>query len=296
MSLFHRNATSPLGRLDVRLKMAIGFSMSLLVVLVDGVPMLAAVAAVGALVFALGRPTTAQVKLVGVTLALVVWGLMLSQGIFYSRFPRHALVVLVKEYGEHSQRPDWLLPDGLMIYTQGLYYGLVQSLRFVAMALVGYAICFSTEPDRFLRGLLAMRVPFSLAFMAVSAIRFLPLVAEEFRAVHLAMRLKGYRPFRHGIRDTIRVEVASLRPVLAGTIRLSQEVALSVLTRGFALDARRTSLHDERFRAWHWAALAGMIGIVGAIAACKVLFWLYEHELYYAAALRPLYAFVRQWL
>ncbi len=288
MRLFHRNATSPLGRLDVRLKMAIGFSMSLLVVLVDGLPMLAAVGAVGALVFALGRPNGSQVKLVGVTLALVVWGLMLSQGIFYSRFPRHALVVLVE--------PNRLFPEGLKIYSQGIHYGLVQSLRFVAMALVGYAICFSTEPDRFLRGLLAMRVPFSLAFMATSAIRFLPLVAEEFRTVHLAMRLKGYRPFRHGIRDTVRVEVASLRPVLAGTIRRSQEVALSVLTRGFTLDARRTSLRDERFRAWHWAALAGMIGLVGAIAACKVLFWLYQHELYYAAALRPLYALVREWL
>jgi hypothetical protein len=92
------------------------------------------------------------------------------------------------------------------------------------------------------------------------------------------------------------VEVAGLRPVLAGTIRRSQEVALSVLARGFTLDARRTSLHDERFRPWQWLALAGMIGVVGVIAACKVLFWLYEHELFYAAALRPLYAFVRDWL
>ena len=288
MRLFNRNATSPLGRLDVRLKMAIAFSMSLLVVLVDSVPMLAAVAAIGAIVFLLSGPNASQLKLVGVTLALVVWGLMLSQGIFYNRFPRHALVVLVE--------PNWLFPDGLKIYSQGIYYGMVQSLRFTAMGLAGYAICFSTEPGRFLRGLLAMRLPFSLAFMAVSAIRFIPLVAEEFRTVRTAMRLKGYRPFRGGIRDTIRVEVAGLRPVLAGTIRRSQEVALSILTRGFSLDLKRTSLDDERFQAWHWAALTGMIGVVAATSVCKVLFWLYQHEVYYAAWLRPLYAFVRDWL
>ena len=94
----------------------------------------------------------------------------------------------------------------------------------------------------------------------------------------------------------IRVEVASLRPVLAACVRRSQEVALSVLTRGFALNAKRTSLADERFRAWHWITLAGMIGVVGAIAACKVLFWLYQHEVFYAAALRPLYTLVREWL
>jgi energy-coupling factor transport system permease protein len=288
MQLFNRNATSPLGRLDVRLKMAIAFSMSLLVVLVDSVPMLGTVAVAGVLLFVLGWPNVSQVKLVCVTLALVIWGLMLSQGIFYSRFPRHALVVLVE--------PNWLFADGLKIYTEGLHHGLVQSLRFMAMGLAGYAICFSTEPDRFLRGLLAMRVPFSLSFMAVSAIRFLPLVAEEFRAVRTAMRLKGYRPFRGGIRDTIRVEVAGLRPVLAGTIRRSQEVALSILTRGFTLESKRTSLHHERFRPWHWVALTGMITVVGAISLCKVLFWLYEHEVYYAAALRPLYSLVRNWL
>ena len=288
MSLFNRNTASPLGRTDVRLKMAIAFSMSLLVVLVDSLPMLAAVAAIGLLLFVLGRPNVAQVKLIGVTLVLVVWGLILSQGIFYSRFPRHALVVLLE--------PNWLFSDGLKIYAEGIRYGLVQSLRFVGMGLMGYAICFSTEPDRFLRGLLAMRVPFSLAFMATSAIRFLPLVTDEFRTVRTAMRLKGYRPFRGGLGDTIRVEVAGLRPVLAGTIRRSQEVALSILTRGFALDAKRTSLRDERFRAWHWLVVAGMIGVVGGVAGCKLLFWLYEHELYYAAALRPLYAFVREWL
>jgi hypothetical protein len=39
-----------------------------------------------------------------------------------------------------------------------------------------------------------------------------------------------------------------------------------------------------------------MIVVVTAIASCKVLFWLYQHEVYYADGLRPLYHFVRHWL
>lgn len=288
MRLFDRNPTSPLGRLDVRLKMAAALCLSLVVVLVDSLPMLAAVAAVGLLLFALSRPNASQVKLVALTSALVVWGIMFSQGIFYNRFPRRALVVLAE--------PNWLFTDGLSIYAEGIYHGMVQSLRLLGVILAGYAICFSTEPDRFLRGLLAIRLPYSLSFMAVSAIRFLPIVAEEFRTVRTAMRLKGYRPFRHGIGSTIRTEVSSLRPVMAGTIRRSQEVALSILSRGFALGAKRTSLYEDRFRAWHWLVLAGMIVVVTAIASCKVLFWLYQHEVYYADGLRGLYHFVRHWL
>jgi energy-coupling factor transport system permease protein len=288
MSLFNRNTSSPLGRLDVRLKLAIGFFMSLLVVLVDRLPTLAACAGIGLGLFLASRPNASQVKLAAVTSLLVVWALIFSQAIFYNRFPRRALVVLVE--------PNWFFADGLKIYAEGISYGMIQSLRILAVGLSGYAICFSTEPDRFMRGLLAMRVPYSLSFMAVTAIRFLPLVAEEFRAVRTAMRLKGYRPFRGGIASTVRTEVASLRPILAGTVRRSQEVALSILARGFALDAKRTSLCEDRFRAWHWAVLLGMIAVVAAIAACKVLFWLYQHEVYYAAGLRPLYALVREWL
>ena len=42
------------------------------------------------------------------------------------------------------------LQRGLKIYTEGLHHGLVQSLRFMAMGLAGYAICFSTVNPRIL--------------------------------------------------------------------------------------------------------------------------------------------------
>ena len=165
---------------------------------------------------------------------------------------------------------------------------------------VGLLAVQNGEPARllsqFLKGLLAVRIPFGLAFMAVSAIRFVPVVTGEVRAVRTAMRLKGYRPFRRGLVDTIRVEVSTLRPVLAGTIRRSQEVALSILTRGFSMDRPRTSLEDAPLPPRGWIALAGMSAVVTALFVGKTLFWLYRHELYYHEMLRPLYAFAREWL
>ncbi|NQU44783.1 energy-coupling factor transporter transmembrane protein EcfT [bacterium] len=286
--VFARHLDAPFGQLDVRLKMAIGFSISALVVLADSLPFLAGLALCGLVFCALSRPTLGQVRLILFSSALLIWGLMFSQGLFYNQYPRTVLIPFLP-----SNR---FFPDGLNIYREGIHYGLFQSLRMVAVMLTGYAVCFTTEPDRFFRGLLAMRMPYSLSFMAVTAIRFIPIVAQEFGTVRRAMRLKGYRPFRNGLRDTLRTEVSSLRPVLAGTIRRSEEVALSILTRGFAFGIRRTSYREARLGPKSWLLLAALAALVLAVMTCKTLFWLYHHQVYYSPALRPIYAFARQWL
>ena len=286
--IFARHLDTPLGRADARLKMALGFTMSVLSILADSRFSLLVLAAGGAAICALSKPGRAQVRMIFISCVLLVWGLMFSQAIFYNQFPRTILVRIL--------RPNGLLPDGVNLYYEGLRYGMVQSLRMLAVVLTGYAICFTTQPDQFFRGLIAMRVPFALSFMAVTAIRFIPVAVQEFTAVRTAMRLKGYRPFRNGLRDTLSTEIASLRPILAGTIRRSEEVAVSIVTRGFAVGELRTSLKEERLSARAWGLLAAMAAVVLGMAVCKALFWLYQYELYYASSLRWLYGIAREWL
>jgi hypothetical protein len=73
-------------------------------------------------------------------------------------------------------------------------------------------------------------------------------------------------------------------------------VALSVVTRGFGFGRERTAYRRDRLRASHWLALAALALVVGTVAALKLLFWLYQQEIYYSAALRPLYELTRRWL
>jgi energy-coupling factor transport system permease protein len=285
---WQQERATPLGRLDARLKLALGFFMSCQAVLLDRPPALAALALLGLAVFLAGRPGRFQMRLALGSIALLVWGIMLSQAFFYSQHPRTVLAELVA--------PGGLLPEGIRIYREGFAHGFVQSARLVAVGLTGYAICFSTGPDAFLRALVALRMPFSLSFMAVTAIRFIPVVADEALTVRTAMRLKGYRPFRRGLRDTLRTELAWLRPVLIGAVRRSEEVALAVVTRGFAFGRPRTSLEPARMGAGQ-RAFAGLLGVVllGTLTM-KVLFWLYLTEAFYLRSLRPLYEFTRTWL
>lgn len=288
MGYFTKNMNSPFGKMDVRLKMAIGFAVSLLVVLVDTVASLSVCAFWGICCFTLCGPNRKQVGLVAITTGLMVWGLMFSQGIFYEVEPRHVLFSIIP--------PNPIFKSGLNVYAQGVNHGLIQSLRIIAASLTGFAICFSTEPDQFLCGLLSVKIPFSLSFMAVSAIRFIPVMAQEITTVRNAMRLKGYHPFKRGIRNTVISEIAVLRPVLAGTIRRSQEIALSIQTRGFSVNEERTHWIENNFTIWDKCALWIILIIVLTVAICKAFYWLYQWRIFYSSSLRPLYGFVRLWM
>ncbi len=112
------------------------------------------------------RPSPARLAAFGLWLAgAVIWGTVLSQGLFYAEQPRVALL---------SVGP-------LRIWREGLQHGLVQSLRLVAMAFAGAALTLSTPPDRLHAALLRLRLPFGLALMASTALRLVPELAGGWR-------------------------------------------------------------------------------------------------------------------
>jgi energy-coupling factor transport system permease protein len=282
------NSHSVMGRLNVRLKLALGFSISTMAIAVDSLSFLIGLMLTGALIFIATMPSRVQVRLIALLCLLIVWGAMFSQAIFYNQFPRDILFTVID--------PNSILRDGLHVYTQGIYYGAVQSFRMIAVLLTGYAICFSTSDDQFLRGFVALKIPFSISFMAVSAIQFVPVAMAEFRQVRTAMRLKGYRPFKTGFRRTLKTELGSLGTILAGTIRRSEEKAVSILTRGFSVNGVRSAFREDTLSIKEKAAIFAILSTVGGIVAMRMLFWCYQYQLFYRPELRWVYGFVRNWL
>ncbi|WP_456430959.1 energy-coupling factor transporter transmembrane component T family protein [Thermosulfuriphilus sp.] len=238
------------------------------------------------ILFALARPSWSRIKLTLVFVAFTAWGIMFSQGMFYQCFPRTVLFTLVPPLDIGN-----LHLGGLYVYKQGIYYGLIQSLRFISGLLAGLSLCLSTPPDKLFWGLIGLRIPYGLSFLSIMAIRFLPVIAEEMANVRAAMRLKGYRPLSQGIRRTITTELASPLPILAGAVRRSREVAEALLTRGF--DPLKPRSHYRRL-IWPRRELAlslSLFFLALAVATLKILFWLYQQEIFYFSPLRHLYSF-----
>jgi energy-coupling factor transport system permease protein len=271
-----------LGTCDPRLKLAWLAWVSCLCVLLDSLAALAALALVAATPAAFLRIRLAGWLAIGTVLALVVWGTLLSQGLFYDRWPRSMLVSLI----EPRTLAGWEF-SGLAIYREGIVYGAVQSLRLVAMMLAGLCVCLSTSPERLLAALARCRVPVAIGFVTVTALRFLPAMLAEIAIVRQAQRLRGARRLR-GQMGLL------LLPVLASALRRSTALAASVTSRGFDPAARRTFYPELRFRPLERVAIAVLVASGAAIGAAKALYWLYVGDLYYASGLRELYDFVRQ--
>mgnify|MGYP002884669712 CR=1 FL=1 len=135
--------------------------------------------------------------------AFIVWGTMLSQGLFYAEQPRVA----------------WIQLGPVTIWREGVLWGGVQSLRMLAVTMAGMALAISTPPDRIFSGLIRLRLPYGLAFMAVTALRFVPQVAEEIQTVHRARARRGRPILKRSPMALLRLELM----LLSGHRTCSQE-------------------------------------------------------------------------
>jgi len=273
---------------DPRTKLIATLSISLLAISLDHPITLAILATLSFCALLLSKPHFKQLKMILLFLALTCWGVIISQGIFYQAFPRTVLFTIIPPLTIGTMHLG-----GLYIYVQGLFYGLIQSLRFAACLISGVALCISTSVDDLFLGLISLKVPYAISFLAIVAVRFLPIFAEEMENVRASMKLKGYEPFKRGLIMTIRSELYTIVPVLTGAIRRSREVADALLSRGFNPLAQRT-----QYKTLTWSLLEkGCISLfflcAVTIATIRILFWLYVNQILYFSALRPLYGIVR---
>lgn len=226
------------------------------------------------------RPSWVWIRRGLVAVLAVVWSTTLSQGLFYAEQPRVSLGHL----------------GPLHLYREGLGYGLAQSLRFVALSVGGICLAVSTPPDRLYAALLALRVPFGLALMASTALRFLPELGRELLVVRRARAHRGRPAWRRAPWRWLALEVSLLRPVVARAWRRAQHLAESLDARGFDPVAPRAVRRPLRMRPLDHVLLVLAASICLGLVGCRLVFLLYTSETWYHPSLRPLIAFTRGWL
>jgi energy-coupling factor transporter transmembrane protein EcfT len=265
---------------DPRARIALLALGGVLALCLDSPRSLALLAAVAAASFVLARPGHKRL-LTALALAVgVVWSTVLGQAIFYPEVPRTAIARL----------------GPLPIYAEGVRHGLEQSLRFVAMALMGLALAASTPADRLFQALVGLRVPFGLALMVASAIRFLPELGLSLAIVRRARAHRGRPAYARAPWRWLLVEVSLFRPIVARAWRRAQNLAETLETRGFDPTASRRSRNPLRL-GWGEALLVLVASAVTAAAVtARLLFVLYATDVAYFPELRRVYGFVRDWL
>lgn len=216
----------------------------------------------------------------GLAVAGVLYGTVFSQGLFYSDEPRVPLISI----------------GPVVLWREGVTYGLVQSLRFLSVLLAGLSVAALTPPDQMIRALRGLGLPASLALLVATALRFVPDIGREWLAVRVARSHRGRPVWRRTPWSWLALEVALLQPVVARTWRRAQTLAESLDARGLDPSAVRTERTTLRWRGVD-TLFIGLVGLVALwVATAKLLFSAYTHGVLYVPELRALYGFVRYWL
>lgn len=264
--------------LDPRIRLLLLLCVGTVAICLDRPSSLAALALVCALPL-LRLPSLWRRRAALVVLA-VIWSTVMSQGLFYAEQPRVPLFTV----------------GPVSVWREGVQHGLVQSLRFVSMALTGLSVAVSTAPDRLHAALLRLRMPFGLALMASTSLRLLPELADELMTVRRARARRG-RPAHHRAPWAwLALELGMLRPVVARSVRRARTLAESLDARGFDPLAPRAVWRPLRMGALDWAALGSGLGLTLALVTVRLLTLLYASDTWYSPSLRPLYGFVGDWL
>ena len=236
-------------------------------------------------------PSWRQIRLLLLFIGLGTWGLIYSQAIFYNEYPRTVIFTLI-----HKDVPViGGLTGGIHLYREGLFHGAIQSLRFNTTLTISCFIIWTTQPRDLLLALVKLRVPYSLAFMVTTGLRYIPLIGAEARTVIRSQRLRGFRYLQLNFLHTISGILNSLRPILTNNIRRATHLSEAVESRAFSPDAaHRTSLRELKTQRKDVILICVLLVCLLSVISLKGIYFLYVNGLYYTSWLRGAYTFARE--
>lgn len=200
-------------KLDGRTKLLILFLVAVLAIVVDNPRTLFLLFTATLLLHLSARTSIYKWQVLAILLLLGLWGSMFSQALFFAQTPRTPLFVII----EPTMPVLGQITGGLYIYREGVIYGAVQGLRSAMMLSLGLFVCWTSDPRQLLKALITWRLSPQIAFMLVTAIRFLPVLAAEAGEVIIALRLRS--DTRVGRKSIIRHLPYIAKPLLARCLR-----------------------------------------------------------------------------
>ena len=262
--------------------------LALAALLVEQPPALLVLAVLAGLYW-VGGPARRHAGWVVAALLLATWSICITQGLFYQGWPRTPALTLLPA--------AWfpLGDGGLVLYREGLWHGLVQSLRLDVMVLLGAGLLGRYAADELTAALAVLRLPRVLGFLVAVVLRYLPLMLGELRTIWTAQRMRGLRlggsPWWFAPWGLARAGRALLVPLLVGTIRRADEIATALHSRGFSVEAVPRESQAAPTVQERLLVMGGWLLLL-LLAVAYLLTRLHLAGVYSLPRLQPLYAWV----
>jgi len=130
-----------------------------------------------------------------------------------------------------------------------LEYSLSMALRFLVLVESFSVFFLTTSPDHLSLALEQSRVPYEFTFAFTTAVRFVPVLAEEAQTIMDAQKARGLELERGNFLKRVRNYIPILIPLIVSAIRRSLELAEAMESRGWGATKKRTNLYVLRMHA-----------------------------------------------
>jgi len=129
-----------------------------------------------------------------------------------------------------------------------LEYSLSMSLRFLVLVESFSVFFLTTSPDHLSLALEQSRVPYEFTFAFTTAVRFVPVLAEEAQTIMDAQKARGLELERGNFLKRVRNYIPILIPLIVSAIRRSLELAEAMESRAWGATSKRTNLYVLKMR------------------------------------------------
>lgn len=148
------------------------------------------------------------------------------------------------------------LSEGYALTGGILTYSLSMALRFLTLT-ASFSIFFlTTSPDDLGLALEQTRIPYEFCFAFTTAVRFVPVLANEAQTIIDAQRSRGLELDKGSFLRRVRNYIPILIPLIVGAIRRSLELAEAMESRAFGAKKHRTNLYALELKALDYLTLS----------------------------------------
>jgi energy-coupling factor transport system permease protein len=139
------------------------------------------------------------------------------------------------------------------------------TLRFIVLVESFSVFFLTTSPDHLGLALEQTHVPYEFVFAFTTAVRFVPVLAEEAQTIMDAQKARGLELERGNFLKRIRNYIPILIPLIVSAIRRSLELAEAMESRAWGATKNRTNLYVLKLHKGDVLMILITVGILAAV-------------------------------
>jgi energy-coupling factor transport system permease protein len=161
---------------------------------------------------------------------------------------------------------------GYVVTAKSVESAAAMTLRFVVLV-ESFSIFFlTTSPDHLGLALEQTHIPYEFCFAFTTAVRFVPVLAEEAQTIMDAQKARGLELERGNFLKRIRNYIPILIPLIVSAIRRSLELAEAMESRAWGATKNRTNLYVLKMHRGDFVLIAITFGILATAIYVRLFF------------------------